>query len=230
MSRASYPGIKAEVLRRIRDGEWKPGAAIPAETDLATEFGCARATINRALQALADSGFLERRRKAGTRVSRFPVRKATLEIPLTRLEIEGQGLTYAHRVLKCRQIAAPPGITQRMNPDGTARLLHLFCLHLADRLPYAFEDRWINLDAAPGILDADLTTISANEWLVQNVPISDGDIAFMAEPAGRDTAAAFGIAEGTALFVVERHTRISRLPVTLVRLSYAPGYRMVTSI
>jgi GntR family histidine utilization transcriptional repressor len=43
-------------MRRIADGDWKPGELIPGEVDLADEFGCARATVNRALQDLADAG------------------------------------------------------------------------------------------------------------------------------------------------------------------------------
>ena len=45
---------------------------IPGEEALAREFGCARATVNRALRDLAEAGVLERRRKAGTRVALQP--------------------------------------------------------------------------------------------------------------------------------------------------------------
>ena len=84
----SWQSVQAEVLRRINAREWKPGDFIPNEAELAIEFGCARATVNRALRALAESGLLDRRRKAGTRVSLNPVRKATLDIPVIRYEIE----------------------------------------------------------------------------------------------------------------------------------------------
>ena len=61
---------------------WGRGVAIEgvAIDELAAEFGCARSTVNRALRELAEAGFLERRRKAGTRISPDPVRKATLKI------------------------------------------------------------------------------------------------------------------------------------------------------
>ncbi|MCY0152430.1 GntR family transcriptional regulator [Hoeflea alexandrii] len=56
--------MQAEVLRRINAREWKPGDFIPNESELSVEFGCARATVNRALRGLAESGLLDRRRKA----------------------------------------------------------------------------------------------------------------------------------------------------------------------
>ena len=87
----TWQDVQREVLGRIQNRVWKPGDIIPNEVDLAKEFGCARATVNRALQAVADSGLLDRRRKAGTRVAVNPVRKATLEIPIIRQEIEQRG-------------------------------------------------------------------------------------------------------------------------------------------
>ena len=62
----SWQSVQEEVLARIHSRQWKPGDLIPNEADLAQEFGCARATVNRALQNLADEGLLDRRRKAGT--------------------------------------------------------------------------------------------------------------------------------------------------------------------
>ena len=66
MDRAiTWQSIRAEALRRIRAGLWPPGARIPDEAELAAEFGCARATVNRALRDLAEAGLLERKRKGG---------------------------------------------------------------------------------------------------------------------------------------------------------------------
>ena len=230
MTQASYRTIQDEVLRRIRSREWPPGQIIPSEVDLAEEFDCARATINRALRELAETGLLDRRRKAGTRVSLNPVRKATLDIPVTRLEVENRGSTYRHKILEIQKSSAPQHLAARMNLGATAKVLHLRTLHMADDRPFLYEDRWVNLTVAPGIINAPLDTISANEWLVQNVPISSGDIALSAEPATQVDSIALVIPVGTALFVIERLTFVGAATVTDVRLAYAPGYRMTTHI
>ena len=60
--RTSYHDIKAIVLTRIRENIWPPGANLPGEIELAKEFGCARATVNRAMRELVDEGILERHR------------------------------------------------------------------------------------------------------------------------------------------------------------------------
>lgn len=230
MSPISYRDIQKKVRQRIQSREWKPGDIIPKEIDLAAEFGCARATINRALRELADTGLLERRRKAGTRVSLNPVRKATLDIPVTRLEIEGRGQIYRHKILHLEHTRPPEHLAAQMNVGKSEKLLHLKTLHLADNQPFCFEIRWINPKPVPAILRAKLETISANEWLVQNAPISRGDIAFSAENASQEDAAALGISIGLAVFVVDRMTWAEGAAVTQVRLAYLPEYRMTTHI
>lgn len=222
----SWQTIRDEVLRRIHSREWRPGDLIPSEADLAAEFGCARATVNRALRELADTGLLERRRKAGTRVAPNPVRKATLSIPVTRLEIEARGAAYAHVLLGTDRATPPPHVQGVLRlPSGT-RLLHIRALHMADGRPYAYEDRWVNPDAVPAILTADLDSISANEWLVANAPFSDGSFTFLAESADAELAKLLDCAEGTALIVIERTTWDGATPITAVRLHYRPGHRL----
>jgi len=226
----SWQSVQAEVLRRINAREWKPGDFIPNEAELAIEFGCARATVNRALRALAESGLLDRRRKAGTRVALNPVRKATLDIPVIRYEIEGKGQTYRHTVLTQERAVPPSGIRARMQIESGIKLIHLVTLHLADGKPYVFGDRWINTAAVPGIETADLTVKSANEWLVANIPFEGGDFSFSAMTAGKREAEILACKEGEGLFVIDRSTWNKGLVITSVRLTFAPGYQMHTKI
>jgi len=226
----SWRGIQAEVMRRITERIWQPGDLIPNEADLADEFGCARATVNRALRALAEAGLLDRRRKAGTRIMRNPVRKAILDIPITRLEVERRGATYRHVVLERKRTNPPPSVRQQLGLPKTADLLHIRALHCADDRPFIYEDRWANLAIVPDILDVDFSRISANEWLVNNAPFTNGDISFSAAEATEPEAEILETQEGAALFVIERTTWNGSQPITSVRLAYAPGFRMSTTI
>jgi GntR family histidine utilization transcriptional repressor len=217
--------IRAEVLRRIRARDWPPGALIPGEEALAEEFGVARATVNRALTALAEAGVIERKKRAGTRVAALPVRKARLEVPVIRLDVLGRGLAYDFRLLADRLAPAPVAVTARLGlPEGMA-LRYLETLHFAGGKPYVLETRWLN----PAVLPSpapDFATVSANEWLVTHVPLVLGDIAFTAEPASPREAEVMGVPPGAALLVAERTTHGTAGPVTWVRLSHAPGHRV----
>lgn len=226
----SWQGIRAEAIRRINERIWPPGELIPGEVELAGEFSCARATVNRALRELAEEGLLERRRKAGTRVVRDPVRKARLDIAIIRLEVEGQGMAYRFDLLEGQRARPPAAVAAAIGLTGRPELLHLRTLHFADDRPFVYEDRWIDPRVVPEIDNVDLATVNINEWLVRNVPYSYGDIVLAAANAGRAEARHLAIEEGAAVFVVERTTWRGDAAVTAVRLAYAPGYRLRTVV
>lgn len=226
----NWQDLQSEILNRIQSRQWKPGELIPNEVDLADEFGCARATVNRALRAVADSGLLERRRKAGTRVAVHPVRKATLSIPIIRHEVEARNQSYTYALISLDTKKPAANVRAKMGLDKAAKALHVRALHLADGKPYVYEDRWINLATMPTIETVNLETQSANEWLVANAPFTEGDIAFSAANADAVVAEIMNVDLNEALFVIERSTWNNGASITSVRLTFAPGYRMHTTI
>ena len=222
----AWQAVRHEVLRRISERIWPPGTLIPSEHALAREFGCARATVSRALRDLAEGGLLDRRRKAGTRVTLAPVRKAKLDVNILRFDIERRGAVYRHALVERRRTAPDELLRSRLKLGRAADMLYLRTLHFADERPCIYEERWVHLAAAPEMLDVDLDTVSANEWLVRNLPFSRGDITLSAANANAREAALLETVEGQALFVVERATWQGECPITSVRMLHAPGFRM----
>lgn len=226
----SWRGVQLELLRRINEREWAPGSLVPTEAELAEEFGCARTTVNRAMRELAAQGLLDRRRRAGTRVALHPTSRIVLDIPIIRLEVEQRNAEWRQSLIE-RAVCVPPiAVTSRLDLAKDAKMLHVRSLHLADNHPFLLEDRWMNIDALPGVEKVDFAATSANEWLIQNAPYTTGDIAFSAANADKDMSQMLETPEGSAIFVVDRITWNKDVPITSVRLSYAPGYRMNTKI
>jgi GntR family transcriptional regulator, histidine utilization repressor len=219
--------IKREVFRRIRNNEWQPGALLPGEVDLAAEFGCARATVNRAMQELSDDGIIERRRKGGSRVKLAPVRQVTFEIPLIRAEVEARGAEYRYELISSTLLKAPSWLVARLNLELDAQVLHVQCLHYADGASFQYEDRWINLIAVPRATDADFSKISPNEWLVHEVPYTNAEVRFSASNADPIVSKFLKVVVGEPTFLAERTTWLAEFPVTYVRLYFARGYQMV---
>jgi GntR family histidine utilization transcriptional repressor len=229
MTRASWQDVRNEVLRRIRSREWPAGGSIPNEAALSAEFGCARATVNRALRELARDGLIERRRRAGSAVRAMPVRQATFAIPVIRQDVESRGMAHGYRLASCRRAIPPAGIGAALGRDADKTALHVVGLHLADGAPFAVEDRWLNPEALGADFDpAVFETLSANEWLVQHVPATRGRIAFDARAANAEQAALLGCAQGTALLCLGRQTWSGAVAVTVLDLAYAPGHRIET--
>lgn len=228
--RVSYRDIGAELSRRIADRIWAPGALIPGEEALAQEFGCARATVNRALQQLARDGIVERKRKSGTRIAISPVREARLAIPLVRQEIEGKGGAYRYALLSRAVEPLPEGIAARMGLTAADPLLHVRALHWADGAPYQYEDRWIDLDTVPAAGEADFSAVSPNEWLVSSEPFSRAEYVFRAAAASEEETALLELSPGQPVFLAERLTWLLARPITFVRMAHPPSHRVVTRL
>jgi GntR family histidine utilization transcriptional repressor len=224
----NWQSVQDEVLRRIHSREWKPGDLIPNETDLALEFGCARTTVNRALRSLADSGLLDRRRKAGTRVALQPVAKATLDIAIIRTEVEDRGQKYGYQLIERSEVVPPIAVSAAMGTDAKEPLLRIRALHLANDAPYALELRWINPCVAPDALEESFKSISANEWLLKHAPYTHGEIAFSATAATKDDGRVLSCPEQSALFAIDRLTWDNEASVTKVRLIFSPGHQLRT--
>jgi GntR family transcriptional regulator, histidine utilization repressor len=226
--KTGFRAVKLALRGRIERGEWGQGGLMPTEEVLAAEYGCARLTVNRALRELADEGLVDRRRRAGTRVRLSPLREARFKIPMVRDEIEAAGATYRYTLLAQVDRAAPDRVRAQMGLPPGARVMHVRCLHSAGGVPFQHEERWISIDALPEARWADFRQSGPTEWLVSTVPYSEVEVSFLATEANAEVASAFAVDEGRALFAAERTTWWQGKPITHVRLTFGPGYRMTT--
>jgi GntR family transcriptional regulator len=64
-----YQQIKALLLQSLQSGEWKSGAAIPSELDLAARYRVSHGTVRKAIDELAVENLLVRRQGKGTFVA-----------------------------------------------------------------------------------------------------------------------------------------------------------------
>lgn len=205
--------IRSEIEGRITSGEWPPGHRIPFEHELVARYGCARATVGKALTALVRAGLLERRRKAGTFVAYPHVQSAVLDIPDIGKAIAERTGSYRFDLLSS-EICTDRGLSGNF-ADGT-RLRHITGVHQGQDGPFAFEDRLINLEGVPEARDADFTTVSPSAWLIQSVPWTQARHRITAIGASADVGAHLAIARNTPCLSVERWTWRTGEPITYV--------------
>ena len=95
---------------------------------------------------------------------------------VSRLRSLAVNIVIKNVVIKLK--VPPKSVRAKLQTSESQEALFLQTIHLADNSPYAYEERWVNVEAVPEILDAPLDEISVNEWLVRTVPFSSGDVIF----------------------------------------------------
>lgn len=228
-ARQSWTDVRDVMRARILDRTYNLGDRLPRDEDIARELGCTRTTVHRAMQDLASTGLIERRRKGGTHVTANPVGRATYGVAITRREVESSGRAYDYRLISRRAEVCPAPIAARLGLSLPREMLHIEALHLADNQPYVLEDRWVDLVSCPQILDVDLTRVSANEWLVRHKPYSRIAVRFYAAESASDAAKHMACRKGQALLVIERVTWGDSGPITYVKATTAPDYQVMAS-
>ncbi|WP_246098700.1 GntR family transcriptional regulator [Paracoccus laeviglucosivorans] len=220
----TWQSVQDIVLERIQDGTWAEGELIPTECELATELGCARATVNRAMQALAETGVIERRRKVGTRVAHHP--RVQLVRSLLRRELEAGGHVYGYRHVFSSERVPPADVAQAMLLRSSEALLFNQSIFLSDGQPYCCEERWTNTYATPGLTAEVLEEMSACEWLLGHVPLNRASMSIGVRTADAQfIAPSLKVAPAEPVLQLERMEWLNNMPVSLSRRYFPPQHR-----
>lgn len=214
--------IRAEISERILSGAWPPGHRIPFEHELMAQYGCSRMTVNRALEPLAESGLIERRRKVGTFVARPRIHSAVMDVPDIAAEVTSRGEPYGYELLSRKVRPATREELASLDLSDRVDVLVLRCLHRAGGRPFALEDRLINLESVPEAELVDFSTVPPNSWLLAHVAWTEAEHRISAVNVNRQTAAVLAIDPTAACLVVERRTWRVGDKITHVRMTF-PG-------
>ncbi|AIO68593.1 histidine utilization repressor [Burkholderia oklahomensis] len=175
----AYQQIKRYVVKRIADGDWKPGSAIPTEAELVKEFGVARMTVSRALRELTAERVLTRIQGAGTFVEPRRYESTVLEIRNIADEIAERGHRHTSRVLSLDRSDDEHAIDALALDAGP--VFHSRIVHYEEGEPIQFEDRYVNPKVFPAYLDQDFTIETPNHYMVRLAPIQRAEFRIYAQ-------------------------------------------------
>ncbi len=202
--------IRDEIAAAIQSGEWRPGDRVPTEQELAARYGCARATVSKALGELAASGLVERRRKAGTFVAHPPVHSAVMTVPDLAELIAARGEVYRWDLTSIRNGKAGDDMFA-----GPA--LRIEGVHMAAGEAFALERRFIALAEVPEAAGADFVKEAPGTWLLGHIPWTQARHVIRAVTPTRKEAGLLAIGAGTACLELDRTTWRAGRVVTHVR-------------
>ena len=168
-----YRQIKQHLLDRIALGEWAVGTMIPAEEQLARDFGVSRMTAHKAIRDLVQQGCLTRQAGVGTFVTGAKAESSLIEVRNIAEEVRARGHGYSNEVLKAETVTATEGIAARLELRPGDQVFHTLILHCENDVPIQLEDRYVNPAAVPDYLSDDFSKRTPNEVLVAAAAISD---------------------------------------------------------
>ncbi|MFK4067071.1 GntR family transcriptional regulator [Streptomyces sp. NPDC029674] len=208
-TRADRARQVAEVLRRqIASGAFTSGV-LPDERVLIADFAVSRNTVREALGVLRDEGVVERRQGVGTVIVRRPY-----EHTLDRLTGLAETLRTHGEVInqvRVADVVRPPSEVARklQVPDG-GRVVYIERLRLLDGVPLSLDLTYLVLDIGEPLLTADLAGRDLFGLIEQSTGGRLGSASVTVHAVGGDphTCALLDIPAGSALFTVERLTRL----------------------
>jgi GntR family transcriptional regulator len=148
-----YLRIHADLQDRITSGRWPAGSALPAQRDLAEEFGVSIMTMRQALQLLADEALIETRHGSGTYVAaRYAYELGHLSSFANDLAAQGAQITT--RVLAAEIVTPAEEVDARLG--GPGQVLRLRRLRLADGQPLIVQTSYLPASLAGAVASGDL--------------------------------------------------------------------------
>lgn len=130
-------GRIAQTLRQ-RCAQLEDGAQLPAEKELAAEFGVSLMTVRRALDLLDEEGMVRRVLGRGTFVQRRVVAKGDSLTSFTE-DMRMRGLEPSSRLMSIDVVAAPDDVRKDLHLGPAEKVVALERLRLADGEPMCVE-------------------------------------------------------------------------------------------
>lgn len=221
---APYAQVKQHLKDELARGRFPPGALMPSEAELVSQFGVSRMTVNRALRELQAEGLVERVQGVGTFAAQLHRVASTLTIRDLHEEIAARGHHHHAEVHLAREEAAPAALAERLGLAAGARVFHTLIVHHENGVALQCEDRYVNPACAPRYLDVDFTQTTPTHYLLEVAPLWEAQFQIEAASPTAQEARLLGIGRDEPCLVVTRRTVSRGTPVTIARLVH-PGTR-----
>lgn len=225
-----YLALRDEITR----GTLALGAMVPTEHDLGARYGVSRITARRALEELAQAGFVERRRRTGTRVTyRAPEKPIEANIDQAVESLIAFGHDTKVRVISSAHVPAPIAVAARLQIDSGTPVVQAIRLRLRDGAPLGRIISYLRGDA-PVDTSPDALTATPMLALLRagGIEIGGAVQTIAAETADPELADALSIEPRAAVLRVERLVEdAARRPVLLTIAHYrADRYRITLDL
>jgi len=166
MEQAKYEKIQSYIKKRILSGKYPVGYQIETEAQLCERFNVSRQTVNKALQSLANEGYIDRKRGKGSFVTGPFVQKSIRRHTSFTKDLESVGMKAGAKLLKYDYIKASeePEVAMSLNLSDSEYLHYFIRLRTGNDIPIAISYTYLSATIVPEI-DFSALTHSQDEML-----------------------------------------------------------------
>jgi GntR family transcriptional regulator len=199
-----YQKIQATIVKRIEDGQLKPGDAVDSERELAKIHRVSLMTARHALTALESEGMVQRKRGAGTFVA--PPKIHFNKLTSFTEQMASRSLAASSKVLSFGIVHTEPEVAARLSLAANSRLLKLERLRLAADEPFAIETCYLPAEEYAGLTRSLVTRGSLFSILEGSygIQIAYADEEMDATAAAPTTANLLKVARGEPLLRIRQ--------------------------
>ena len=219
-----YARVKQMIVQQIQSGAWPPHHRVPSESELVSELGVSRMTINRALRELTNDGLLVRMQGVGTFVAEPKGQSALFQVQNIAEEITARGHKHHLVVISLLEELASAERALALDVREGQRIFHSVIVHYENDIPVQIEDRYVNAAVAPDYLKQDFTGQTPFAYLTQVAPLSEGEHVVEAVLPTPEECKLLSVDRHEPCLLIRRRTWSGRNTVTSARLLY-PGSR-----
>ena len=208
--RANAVPLYHQIFLSLRDeivsGRRAIGSIMPTEHEITDDMGVSRITARRALDELAAEGFVERRRRTGTRVI-YQAASAPIEANIEQAveSLLAFGRSTQVKVALFEEVEAPAAIAEKLRLGAGEPVLHAVRVRSMNNEPLGQIESFVPARHAAAIPRSALTTTPLLALLQQGgIHISGGKQTIAASSATPELAVALEIEPRAAILIIER--------------------------
>lgn len=158
MSIPLHKKISEDLLQKIKSGVYAENELIPTEHELVDMYGVSRPTIRHALQSLVNQGYLEKRKKRGTVVTKPKFQQEfTHVIESFDSEMSRKGIAPKTKILNFKVTAASEEVAENLQIKKGDKVYKLIRLRYAEDKPVVLVTSYIPYKPFPNFLAIDFT-------------------------------------------------------------------------
>ncbi len=203
-----YLRVYGSLKNQMETGDYKVGDFLPAEPELQKLFNVSRTTVRKAVELLAQEGFLSIRQGRGTEVLDFKATQKLQYVTSFSETLREKGFAVRSRDVTLDFVAAPRSVAADLKIGADTRLVRIKRVTLANGKPIAIMLNYLLPELVPGIEKriASMKSLYAFLEAEYNVRIEAGTDFISAKVATTEESKKLAVPPNSPLLVVKRIT------------------------